>query len=790
MGGIYTVEMKIEYFHTRAPPDRRRAPFLCPDGQISDRPAVRKEIKLQITRRQCRALLLCLLTLFSCVPMYASATSTEEIPSEAQTALSDDELVISEETADTEITVASTEEAEVPPSTEEIETPEAEPVPTEEPPADSPESETGEPELSEAEHTEVVKEEAARKGVRLLAASSSKPTFSTILSSSQMTNANCYLTYVGGSGKKAVPIHRVTLDGKTYWGYCADSRDDWPGDGYNNYTEKTLPGSNFYQIQKIAMQLGFGDNDTARLKAMFGYDLNNYEAYQATQAVIWGAQVWEEQWHYINPTPSSVKKGVTDYWQVTNPSGNSKNPYNYTCAVAEAVQSVYTDGIGCDISMEEASSTTTAVRFKITIKPKNYYGGYSATISGAPSSATLSSTDSDVTVANNTSFSSTASSGTDSLYLTIPKTSSEKSYAIKVTVTPTIQVYKANSAVGYLEPASSSYQPILYSGGTLSTAPVSASEKVTVTDLPKGKITITKLDSQTKKPVPEVTFELYKYDGSKYVATGITAVSNSKGVAEFTGLAYDDTCLGRYRVFEKASDTHDIWTNHYVCWVSVASGLWYSYESATAEQQTGYAEANSSGDYDFSFRFTAYNDELIQTGSLTIIKKDGTKPLANVSFVLTDSKGKVQKVSKDKDGAYILNTSGSQTMVTDKNGKIAVKELPFGTYLVTEVSTADGSYTLLPTSFTVTLPAVDKTGNDQLDLTYTVLNNASFTLPKTGGTGVSWTPGAGLLLMALLTISIFTFRKGDPFYEENQKNPHLPALPCHGVRSGGNSLCR
>ena len=780
MGG--TEPVKIKFFHTRAPPDRRRASFSCPDGRIPDRPAVRKEIKLQIIRKRCLALLLCLFTLFSCVPMYVSATSTEEIPAEVQTELPDDDLVILEEATDTEVTVSAADEVEV------SEASEAEPLPDTEPSA---EPEAEEPELREEEYVEIMETEAVQRGLMLLAASSSKPTFSTILTSSQMTNANCYLTYVGGSGKKAVPIHRVTLDGKTYWGYCADSRDDWPSDGYNNYTEKTLPSSNFYQIQKIAMQLGFGDNDTARLKTMFGYDLNNYEAYQATQVVIWGAQVWEEQWHYINSTPSSVKKGVTDYWQVTNPSGKSQNAYNFACALADAVQSVYTDGIGCDISVEEASSTTTAVRFKITVMPKNYYGGYSATISGAPSGAILSSTDSNVTVTSNTSFSSTASSGTDSLYLTIPKASSEKSYTIKVTVTPTIQVYKTNSAVGYLEPASSSYQPILYSGGTLSTAPVSASAKVTVTDLPKGKITITKLDSKTRKPVPDVTFELYKFNGSNYVATGITAVSNSKGVAEFTGLAYDDTCLGRYRVFEKSSDTHEIWTNHYVCWVSVASGLWYSYESATAEQQTGYAEANSSGSYDFSFSFTAYNDELIQTGSLTIIKKDGSTPLAGVSFVLTDSQGKVQKVSQNKDGSYVPSSSGSQTMVTDKNGKIMVKELPFGTYLVTEVSTADGGYTLLPTSFTVTLPTKDKTGNDQLDLTYTVLNNSSFTLPKTGGTSISWTPGVGLLLMAaMLTFATLTFRKGDPFYEENQKNPHLPALPRHGVRSGGNGLCR
>ena len=747
---------------------------------------------MQITRKRWLALLLCLLTLLFNVPLYASAASTEEILEEVQTELPDDNLVIPEENAVTEVTVsAAKEEAKISTPPGENEAPESEPVPDTEPHTDPAEPETEEPELSEEEHTEIMEAAAARRGLALLAASSSKPTFSTILTSSQMTSANCYLTYVGGSGKKAVPIHRVTLDGKTYWGYCADSRDDWPSDGYNNYTQETLPSSDFYQIQKVAMQLGFGDNDTTRLKNMFGYDLNNYEAYQATQAVIWGAQVWEEQWHYINPTPGSVKQAVSDYWQVTNASGKSKNAYNFALALADAVQSVYKDGIGCDISVEEASSTTTAVRFKIIVKPKNYYGGYSAAISGTPSGATLSSTDSNVTVASSTAFSSTASSGTDALYLTIPKTSSDKTYTVMVTVTPAIQVYKTNSAVGYLEPASSSYQPILYSGGTLSAAPVSASQKVTVPDLPKGRITITKLDSKSKKAVPNVTFELYRYDGSKYVATGITAVSNSKGIAEFTGLTYDDTCLGRYRVFEKASDTHNIWTNHYVCWVSVASGLWYAYESETAEQQTGYATENTSGSYDFSFSFTAYNDETVKNGSLTILKKDGTKPLANVSFVLTDNKGNVQKVSKNSDGSYTPNTSGSQTMVTDKDGKIVVKELPFGTYLVTEVSTANGSYTLLPTSFNVTLPAKDKADNDQLDLTYTVLNNSTFTLPKTGGTGISWLPGAGLFLIAaMLTISISTLRKGDSFYEENQKRPHIYALPRLGVHAGVHGFCR
>ena len=743
---------------------------------------------MQTTRKRCLALLLCLFTLLSCAPMYASAADAEEIPAEVQTEVSDDQSTISED--------AKAEEPALEVSTEPVPAQESEPEVEAEPdmitetePKTEAEAETEtETELEsnpseEAGVDEPVEEAplAPMQKAVLKAASSSSFTFKSLLTGSQMSSANNYLNYTGGSGTKAVPVHQVVTGGATYWGYCADMRNDWPGSDYTDYTKKALPGSDLYQVQKVVMQLGFGDNNLSRLKTMFGYDLNNYQAYQATQVVLWASTVWEEQWHYINPAPSTIRKGVTDYWQVKAASGKDKNAYNFALALADAVQAVYEKGIGCDISIVENGSTTTAQRFKITVKPKNYYGGYTAAISGIPSGATLSSTDTQVTVQDSKNFSSTATSGTDSLIITIPKASSEKSYTIKVTVTPTIRVYKSNSAVAFLEAGSSSYQDILYSAGTQSVSTVSNSATVSVTDLPKGKITITKLDSKSKKAVPNVTFELYKYDGSKYVATGTTAASNSKGVAEFTNLTYDDTSLGRYRVYEKASDTHDIWTNHYVCWVNVASGLWYSYESATAEQKTGYATENSTGSYDFTFGFTAYNDETVKNGSLTILKKDGAKPLTNVSFVLTDNKGNVQKVSKGSDGAYLPNASGGQTMVTDKNGKIVLKELPFGTYLVTEVATANGSYTLLPTSFTVTLPVKDKTGNDQLDLTYTVLNNSTFTLPKTGGSGTFPTPFMGMLLIAsMLTLIIITLNKGEnSVYEE--KTHYSLSVPVHSV---------
>lgn len=657
------------------------------------------------TRTRCLALLLCLFTLIICIPA-ASALETEVLPD------SDVQEEVPGEAAPDETT--QTEEPEEEPASEED------------------------------------------YSIQLLASDIS---FSTILTSSQLTSANNYLNYVSGSGKKAVSIHQVTIDGTTSWAYCADSRKDWPG-SYTNFSEADLPTSAFYQVQKIVMQLGFGDNNTTRLKQLFGYTLNNYEAYQATQIVMWAAQAWESQWTYIASAPSSIRDGVLNYWKASTPDGKDQDAYNFALALADAVQSVYEDGISCDLAIAQDSTSVTSYRYKITVKPKNYLGGYSASLSGLPSGCSLTSSDSDVTVSSASAFSSTASSGTDTLYLTVPRTASAQSLSVTLKVTPYVRKYNTNSAVGYLTPASSSYQTILYGGGTLSTAPVSKQVTLSVPRLPTGKVTITKLDAETKKPVPGVVFALYQYDGTNYVNTGKTATSNSSGIAEFTGLQYNSTNLGRYRVFEVSSDTHEVWTNRYVCWFSLASGLWYSYESATSEQATGYATQNSSGSYDFTFAFTAYNQEKVKNGTLTIRKQDGSgNPLAEVSFVVTDEAGASVLFSKGSDGAYVLDTKGSAQLTTDAKGQIQVKELPFGTYLVTEVETAEGGYTLLPTSFSVTLPYTDQAGNDQLELTYTVVNHSGFTLPATGGSGFIICPLISLSLLAITLIIYAQNRK-------------------------------
>lgn len=369
---------------------------------------------------------------------------------------------------------------------------------------------------------------------------------------------------------------------------------------------------------------------------------------------------------------------------------------------------------------------------------------------------------SNVTVTKASAFTSTASGGTDTLYLTVPKTASAQSITVTVTVTPVIRKYSSNSAVAFLEAASSSYQDILYSAGTQSTAPVSKMATLSIPRSPNGQVTITKLDADTKKPVPGVVFELYQFDGKNYVTTGKKASSDSKGIVTFSDLSYNATNLGRYRVFEVSSDTHEVWTDRYVCWFSLASGLWYSYESATSEQKTGTATANNSGNYDFTFSFTAYNKETVRDGSLTIQKQDGAgKALSGVSFIVTDSKGKALSFSKGSDGIYLPTTSGSTTLTTDSRGQIKVNKLPFDSYLVTEVKTSGAGVSLLPTSFPVTLPVQDSSGAEQVDLTYTVVDGGNFTLPRTGGAGHLASVFCGLaVLTALLLVSRKSQHKG------------------------------
>ena len=692
---------------------------------------------MQKTQTRCLALLLCLFTLLACLP---SASATE---------------------ADPETQAVDSEEAET--SVPEPPDPDEAPAPEDSPPVSE---ESPQPEMSQDESAE-------GDSSAIMPLADRDYTFTSLLTSSETSSANNHLNYTGGSGTHAIPVHQVRFGGSTYWAYCADNRKDWPGSRYDNYTQQSLPSSGLYQVQKVAMQLGFGDNDTARLEQLFGYDLNNYQAYQATQAVLWAAQVWEEEWSYLGSALSTIREGLTNYWKIATPSGRSADARNFALALADAVQAVYEDGIGCTMSTTTQSECTIYIRYQLTVRPRNYFGGYSLTLSGLPSGSTVSTSDGDLSNLSASGYTSSQATGTDTVTITVPKAAASRSFTLTATATPYVRQYRSNSAVGFLRSGSGSYQDILFAGGSLSAAPVTGRVTRTVPALPDGSITVTKRDAETGEPVPGVVFALYEYDGSDYVHTGKTAASNASGVASFTGLQYSSANRGLYRVFEVSSDTHQVWTSPYVCWVSLASGQWYSYETPDGQRKEGKAAQNSTGSYDFTFSFTAYNQPLERTGSLTLRKQDGSgTPLAEVSFVVTDEAGTAVLFSQTSEGDYLPDSEGSPLLTTDAKGEIQVTELPFGTYLVTEVETAEGGYNLLPTAFSVTLPHTGQDGEEELELAYTVVNHSTFTLPATGGWGLD---GPVFLGLSLLALAVIRYTKGNihPVHHAQKRSLHL-----------------
>lgn len=126
-----------------------------------------------------------------------------------------------------------------------------------------------------------------------------------------------------------------------------------------------------------------------------------------------------------------------------------------------------------------------------------------------------------------------------------------------------------------------------------------------------------------------------------------------------------------------------------------------------------------------------FTNSKVSNGSLKIIKKDGDKRLKGVAFALAK-----------EDGTELGNKT------TDSNGEIKFEDLEEGTYVVSEVETRKGYSLVEP--FTVTIPfTIEKTKAEEkkvdvskatligdkyyfYDLTYTVDNNKTLDLPKTG----------------------------------------------------------
>lgn len=130
---------------------------------------------------------------------------------------------------------------------------------------------------------------------------------------------------------------------------------------------------------------------------------------------------------------------------------------------------------------------------------------------------------------------------------------------------------------------------------------------------------------------------------------------------------------------------------------------------------------------------------------LTKVNEDQT-PLAEVEFGLYNETALVDgeyvpvylKFVKDSDGIYVYDKTGvapgaTTGLTTGADGKIKVRGLRAGSYLLRETDTLDG-YNLLLTDVVVTL------GGDEAPLVLTLANIVNYTgiiLPSTGGIGTA-----------------------------------------------------
>ncbi len=181
--------------------------------------------------------------------------------------------------------------------------------------------------------------------------------------------------------------------------------------------------------------------------------------------------------------------------------------------------------------------------------------------------------------------------------------------------------------------------------------------------------------------------------------------------------------------------------------------------------------------YDSSSYVKVPAEEDVYTYGITLTKKDQnttvTDGLAGAEFVL--KKDNTELKFSERDGVYIYDANGTATLTTDKDGKLEIRGIDVGTYVLEEITAPDG-YVLPTGSITITInddadgaadgeidtdSTVTKTGTIDVDdksitfsnnvISFDVLNvngdDASFTLPVTGGAGTVMFTIIGILLM-------------------------------------------
>lgn len=497
-------------------------------------------------------------------------------------------------------------------------------------------------------------------------------------------NSNNYLRY--DHGNYGVNIHKAynSSEDKEYWAYCLNLQKGSTTSKDYDYTMTSLPSDPEYQIARYVLGMGYGSQNHSQLAKLFGYTLNTTEALQGTQIAIWASQSVRKGVY------SSLSQAFSTYYSL-NPKHADSDALNYAKALATAAAHHYDEGWALSIGTAALSSESIShVIYRIPITAKYLYGGYSATVSGLPSGSTMTCTSDNIQISGS-SVTSTTVTGTEYLYLKIPRSAAQQNLTIRISAQSYLATYTNNNAVLFAKSDNSSRQNFAIVGrGGLTQKLASVTMKITIPRLPSGQATVSKLDANTNEPVPGVVFALYQYDGTDFADTGRRASTNASGVATFTGLQYSVTNQGLYRIYEVSSSTHTVYTNRYVALFSLSTGTWYAYTSATASQTTGTVSPSSSGSYDFSFSFTAYNEP--KTGSITVMKRDVETgdPLAGATFTLQE-----WQASTAWDGSHGAYVSTGRTATTDSSGQAVFSDLTVtsencGKFRVVETGAPDG----------------------------------------------------------------------------------------------------
>ena len=260
-----------------------------------------------------------------------------------------------------------------------------------------------------------------------------------------------------------------------------------------------------------------------------------------------------------------------------------------------------------------------------------------------------------------------------------------------------------------------------------------------------GSLEIVKLDEETQVPINGIGFVVYSVDKQQYVASSgsaskevlATYTSNRDEAKEFiTGVDGTDGKIvinalefGEYIVYESSNSD-------------------YRYEAVIDDVEMTTVEFAEDGD-----SITIYNK--MKYGDMEIIKSDKktNEPLSNVGIVIYNvDKGQyVASASSTEEvrATYTSNREEAQEFRTDENGRIYVKGLEFGNYIIYESDNPNYRYEAIVTDkelATVVFDQASLVDGSLVVQTYNEMKNGDLEIVKSDEETFELLNGVGFVL--------------------------------------------